>query len=146
MKNLNEKTKITFASLKKMLKESNEDRKRYRDEVMNDLIDFIKEMASEKDWITAQDIIDNRDEIYDEAFVSDDVTGNGTGSYTKSAYMAENNLVHCWDLLRDAMDTFGDDRNVLDLGPEVCDTIIRCYLLSEVMDKAIEFVVKDMPE
>ena len=101
--------------------------------------------SSKKEPEKAQ-VIDNKDEIYDEAFVSDDVTGNGTGSYTKSAYMAENNLVHCWDLLRDAMDTFGDDINVLDLGPEVCDTIIRCDLLSEVMDKAIEFVVKDMPE
>lgn len=146
MKNLNEKTKITFASLKKMLKESNEDRKRYRDEVFNDLIDFIKEMASYKEWTTAQDIIDNKDEIYDEAFVSDDVTGNASGSYTQSAYMAENNLTHAWDLLKDAMNDFGDNRNPLNLGPETCDSIIRCYLLGQVIDKAIEFVVKDMPE
>ena len=38
----------------------------------------------------------------------------------------------------DALDEFGGDTDVLRQGPESCDVTIRCYLLSQVMDAAME--------
>ena len=146
MKNLSETKEITMSNLKRLIMESSEVSRRYKNEVLADLVDFIGEMASDNGWKTKEEYRDNRDEIYDAAFVSDDVTGNASGSYTQSAYMAENNLTHAWGLLKDAMDDFDDHRNPLDIGPEACDSIIRCYLLGQVIDRAIEDAAQGLPE
>ena len=92
----------------------------------------------------AQDYIDNYggsygaddfDEIYDDMFVSDAVTGNGSGSYTFSASVASDNIKDVifddeflW-YLRD----FGE--NIADLfqqGPEAIDVSARVFALSAV--------------
>lgn len=78
----------------------------------------------------------NRETVYDDMFVSDSVTGNGSGSYTFSAYKAEEYLCHNLDLLAEAVDEFGVD--VLKKGAEACDVTIRCYLLGQILDEFIQ--------
>lgn len=146
MKNLKGTKNITMSNLRRLIKESSEVSKRYKSEVMADLVSFIEAMGDNNGWTTKAEYRRNRDKIRDEAFESDDVTGNASGSYTFSAYRAEENLTHAWRLLKDAMDAFADDRNPLDLGPEACDSIIRCYLLDQVLDKAIEDAAHGLPE
>ena len=78
------------------------------------------------------------DDLYDEMFVSDAVTGNGSGSYTFNASEAEENLCHNLDLLREACDEACLNMGAeLSQGAEVCDVIIRCHLLGECLDTVL---------
>ena len=75
--------------------------------------------------------------LYDELFVEDSVTGNASGSYTFSTYQAEENLCHNLDLLKEALESFGSDIDYLE-SPEACDVTIRCYLLGQVIPDVLE--------
>jgi len=73
------------------------------------------------------------DEVFDELFIADSVTGNASGSYTFSRYEASQNLVGNFDLLQEALEIFGYNTITLDqLEPENLDVIIRCYVLSNL--------------
>lgn len=81
----------------------------------------------------------NFDTLYEQLWLEDTVTGNGSGSYTFNAYKAEENLCHNLDLLKEALDEFGGDfSEALNKGPEYCDVTIRCYLLSAVLTKVLK--------
>lgn len=73
----------------------------------------------------------------------DNITGNGSGSYTFDRGKAEEYIIGNLDLLSDAIKFFGVDAlNIFEKGPEACDVIIRCYLLyraiCEVLDEIEE--------
>ena len=81
------------------------------------------------------------EELYDDLWVEDSVTGNASGSYTFNTYRAEEYIAHNLDLLREAFDEFCDDYSAaLAKGAEYCDVVIRCYLL----DRAITIVLNDL--
>lgn len=105
----------------------------YEEAVKLDIIDWLDENY-------ANEHIDEgmREKIYDDLWVADSVTGNGSGSYTFSTYRAEENLCHNLDLLREAMDEFGDTGNILEKGAEACDVTIRLYLMGQLLDDCIE--------
>jgi hypothetical protein len=85
------------------------------------------------------DIDEIKDKLYDELWMSDSVTGNGSGSYTCSAYEAEENLCHNWELLEEACDEFCCDTDeAFKKGAEHWDVTIRCYLLSPVLSDVVE--------
>lgn len=77
------------------------------------------------------------DELYDELYVDDAVTGNGSGSYTFSTWGAEENLSHNGEILKEALDELSATVNVLE-DPEGCDVLIRCHLLYAAMVKVNE--------
>ena len=118
----------------------------YRRAIINDL----------KDWIVNDtDIMENKDQygdkeslanwIYDEAFTEDSVTGNGYSWYDTeekcSEYISNN-----FELLYEAAREYciGDDVNILMEQYEnkslarYFDCTIRCYLLGECIDVALE--------
>jgi len=112
----------------------------YHDAVCEDIRSYIAENDIEVNE-------DNRDEVYerlnDDLWVEDSVTGNGSGSYTFSAWQAEENLCHNLDLLGEALKEFGCSPDYMAKnGAEACDVTIRCYLLgqclSEVLDEIID--------
>ena len=108
----------------------------YRQNVKNDIKDAIKEEGQH--W-TAED----RDEVFqdlnDKLWVSDSVTGNGSGSYTFSTWQAEENLCHNLDLLGEAMEEFGcAGKDLMMKGPEWADVTIRCWLLGECLAVAMD--------
>lgn len=72
-------------------------------------------------------------DIYDEMFVADEITGNASGSYTFSTYQAEENICHNMDLLKEACEEFCCEPK-LD-NAEWCDVTIRCYLLGQVLSE-----------
>ena len=75
----------------------------------------------------------------DELWVDDSVTGNASGSYTFSAWEAEENLCHNMDELENACDEFGQDiGEAVKQGAEYCDVTIRCYLLSQAISAALD--------
>lgn len=86
---------------------------------------------------------DSRDDIaevlYDELFIDDSVTGNASGSYTFSTWLAEENICHNLDLLAEACEEFGlDYAKLLSDGAEACDVVIRCYLLAGVFSDVLD--------
>ena len=100
----------------------------YREVMENDIRSYLEEETNERDYET----------VYDEMFVSDQVTGNGSGSYTFNTWKAEENLCHNLDLLKEACDEFGcDASDIVEKGAEWADVTIRCYLLSEVLSKVL---------
>lgn len=103
-----------------------------------------------REYIEENDIVvneDNRDEVEqqlnDDCFICDSVTGNASGSYTFNTWQAEENLCHNLDLLGEALTEFCCEPNyITEKGAEACDVTIRCYLLGqaigEVLDEMLE--------
>lgn len=91
---------------------------------------------------------DERDEqkLYDDMFIDDSITGNGSGSYTFSTYQAEENLCHNMDLLQEALEAFGDTNTDILQNPEACDVTIRCYLLGQLLGEALEEIKEEEEE
>lgn len=91
--------------------------------------------------LESRDVFSNK--LYDDLFVDDNVTGNASGSYTFSIYIAEEHLCHNFDLLQEALECFGYSGNdAFEKGAEFCDVTIRCYLLGS----AIREVLDDLEE
>ena len=111
----------------------------YYEAVKNDIKEYIKENNID---VTSEDF--DRDDLCDRLWVSDSVTGNASGSYTFNAYQAEENLCHNWDLLKEALEEFGQtDVNILEKGAEWCDVTIHCYLLGQCMDEVIDEIEEE---
>ena len=90
-----------------------------------------------KAYIKENDIT-NLDEnsLYDDMFINDSITGNGSGSYFCNAWKAEEALAHNLDLLQEAYEEFGSTPELNN--PEACDVTIRCYLLGQALHEVIE--------
>ena len=109
---------------------------KYYENVKDDVENYINE---NKEYFKATDLEELEEELNDECWISDSVTGNGSGSYTFNTYEAEENLVGNWDLLLEALENFGQaDINAIEKGAEWCDVTIRCYLLSSAIDDVLE--------
>lgn len=79
--------------------------------------------------------------LYDELWVSDQITGNASGSYTLNAYFAAGYVMDNIDLLQEAIKEFCIDADKLAkhfTDYEWQDVIIRCYLLSQALNEWLE--------
>lgn len=107
----------------------------YLEQVTSDAKEAILEHMDEWEF-------DDRDELEQVAndilWTDDNVTGNASGSYYCSAWKAEEALCHNWDLLKEAIDEFGGDMDILQQGAEACDVTIRCYLLGQAISAALD--------
>ena len=108
----------------------------YREHIMDDIRDYISNNVDLEEYRGRRD--DLEQELNDDLWVADSVTGNASGSYYCNAYKAEEALCHNWDLLADALEEFGGDFDVLRQGPEACDVTIRCYLLGECLSTVLD--------
>lgn len=103
--------------------------------------DDVKQYIDDNDiTITADNREDIEQQLNDDLFCNDSVTGNASGSYYCNAWKAEEALCHNLDLLGEAAEEFGDESitNVLKQGPEACDVTIRCYLLSQAISAVLD--------
>lgn len=108
----------------------------YREAMREDIRQYLKD-----NWEDGKRIEDeDRDKLYDDMWVADEVTGNGSGSYTFSSFKAEEYVCHNLDLLGEACDELCIDGSTLaeKLCGEWADVTIRCYLLGQIMDEVIE--------
>lgn len=116
----------------------------YKNAVYEDVKAWIDDHCSEdeiKDNLTRRD--EWEEELNNELFLEDSVTGNVSGSYTFDREEAGEYLAGNFDELCDAIDVFGGDYEyVLRKGEEGCDVTIRCYHLpgaiSDVLDELEE--------
>lgn len=113
----------------------------YREEVKNDILDYIKNEINFNDFDNLEELGEHLD---DKLWMVDSVTGNASGSYTFSTWEAEENLCHNLDLLGEALETFGCKPDyIIEKGPEACDVTIRCYLLGECIAEALAEIEGD---
>ena len=77
------------------------------------------------------------DDLYDDLFIEDSVTGNASGSYYCNTWKAEEALCHNMELLGEALNEFCCDGSYLEKGAEACDVTIRCYVLGQVLEDVI---------
>lgn len=78
------------------------------------------------------------EKLYDDLWIEDSVTGNGSGSYTFDSSEAFENLKGNLDLLAEALEEFGNPNDVLKHGAEACDVTIRCYLLGNAISEVLD--------
>lgn len=112
----------------------------YLEELKSDVRNYIKEVAS--DYMDCEDMDELRDNLYDNLWDEDSVTGNGSGSYTFNREKAKEYVSDNMDLMveaykdLDSIESLVDDLEALDF--ETIDVTIRCYLLSQALDEVLE--------
>jgi hypothetical protein len=123
----------------------------YREAMKEDIKEYLKNDAE----LSTEDIIymsdDTRDSLYDDLWTEDSVTGNGSGSYTFNSYKAGEYVKDNIDLCREALQEFCVDADTiaekfLEEEWEYFDVTIRCYLLGECLDSAIEELKDELEE
>lgn len=107
----------------------------YLENVKEDVRNYIEE---NKIVVTSSNREEVEQELNDTLFVNDSVTGNASGSYTFSAWQAEENLCHNFELLTEALTELGCDLSYLEKGAEACDVTIRCYLLGQAISGVLD--------
>ena len=115
----------------------------YERAVREDLAEYIRDRAETNGW-SADDLEKNRDTLYDDAFISDSVTGNGSGSYTFSTWAAEENICHNIDLIQEVIEEFGEPNTDKIYNAEYWDVSIRCLMLGRVFYDVFEEVLSGM--
>lgn len=113
----------------------------YREAMTEDVKEWIKENINLTEWTEDREGLEQQ--LNDDLWTEDSITGNASGSYYCNSYNAEESIAHNWDLLNEALDEFGQNNiNVIEKGAEWADVTIRCYLLrfviSDVLDEMEE--------
>lgn len=114
------------------------ERYNYLEAVTADVLNYINENNI---TVTTENREEVEQQLNDDLFVNDSVTGNASGSYTFNAWEAEENICHNMELLAEACEGFGSDAaKMFADGAEVCDVTIRCYLLGQAIAAALDEV------
>ena len=116
----------------------------YLENLKSDIMEYLEENNIK---ITTENREEMEQQLYDDLWVEDTVTGNASGSYTFNTYQAEENLVGNLDLLREALIEFGcEGIDFLEKGAEWADVTIRCYLLGQALNEVLDEVETDEEE
>lgn len=113
---------------------SNWDTYNYEEAVLEDVKAAILENLRRGEYVDYDDIEDAQDEIQEDLWADDGVTGNASGSYTFNTFMAELYLVGNGDLYDNALREFDGK---YDSSPEARDVTIRCHLLGDAIREAL---------
>ena len=110
----------------------------YVKKMTRDIVEYVKDNYSAADLADP----DFRDTLYEELWVEDDITGNGQrGYYCKDIEDVKAMVFENVDTLIEALEEFGnepDDYKRALKDPQFADITIRCYLLGEAINKALE--------
>ena len=114
----------------------------YRQQVKSDILNYIKNNnINFRDFNNLNEL---KEYIKNKVWNEDCVTGVGSSSYFCSLYEAEEAVAHNWELLQEALEAFGYcNINVIERRAEWADLTIRCYLLDECIEKALEEIKDD---
>lgn len=109
----------------------------YREAMTENVKEWIKENIDLTEWTEDREGLEQQ--LNDDLWTEDSITGNASGSYYCNSYNAEESIAHNWDLLNEALDEFGQNNiNVIEKGAEWADVTIRCYLLGFVISDVLD--------
>lgn len=109
-----------------------------------DIQEYIKENYTKEELNEKlEDVEAFQEELNDDLWITDSVTGNASGSYTFNRWTAREYVIENLDILKDALEEFGTaaetiGNNFLDEEWEYFDVTIRCYILSGVISEVLE--------
>lgn len=86
------------------------------------------------------------EQLNDDLWINDSVTGNASGSYYCNTWRAEEALAHNWDLIAEVAAEFGIEPTISDgyeHGAEWWDCSIRCYLLGQAIAEVLDNLEED---
>jgi hypothetical protein len=107
----------------------------YKEQVLDDVRTYFEENKSSYEGLDKDQL---QEQLNDDCFISDSVTGNASGSYFCNAAQADECLCGNRDLLCDALDAFGGDYKQALQSSEYCDVTIRCYLVGECVSEFVD--------
>ena len=112
----------------------------YLEEVTKDVKEYINENYDNTYEIKCyyDNLDDFKEKLNDKLWNSDSVTGNASGSYYFNRYKAEEAICHNWDLIGEMLDEGFYDLDCGGIDPERIDVTLRCYVLSEAIDMALD--------
>ncbi len=117
----------------------------YLEAVKDDVRTAIKDGYNLEEWRGNADGLEQQ--LNNDLWIDDSVTGNASGSYFCNSYKAEECLCHNLDLLVEACREFGAiERDILKDGAEACDVTIRCYLLGQAIAEVLEELEEELEE
>lgn len=114
---------------------------------LESMVEDIKEYIDENINLDEVDDVDDLEQqLNDDLWVEDSVTGNGSGSYTFDVAKSYKNLQgdpDAMDYIRDLVDEFSVDAKTvaekfLNEDYDYWDVSIRCYLLGQAIGQALE--------
>ena len=111
----------------------------YYEAVKEDVKDYIENEINLEEYRGNRDRLE--EELNDDLWTADQVTGNASGSYTFNTYEAEENLCHNMDLLEEIADEWGIEPTIkagYEHGAEWWDVTIRCYYLGQAIAEVLD--------
>lgn len=123
----------------------------YYEAIEDDIMEYIRDhYTAEEIRELLADRSDWEQQLNDDLWIVDSVTGNACGSYTVNTWKAREYVIDNMELLKEAcrefccMDTLGE--KIVDEEWEYCDVIIRCYLLGWGISKVIDDLEEELEE
>ncbi len=115
----------------------------YLEAVKDDVKEYIENEVNAGDYSDRDEM---GEQLYDTLFCEDSVTGNASGSYTFNRYKAKEYIEsdpEAYTYIRELVSEYGIEAETvadkfLNEDWEYWDVSIRCYLLYQAVDKALE--------
>ena len=120
--------------------------KNYIESVRECVSDYIQEnYTSEEISEKMQDREAFAEELNDNCWIADEVTGNASGSFTFSRSEAKENVLSDIDTIREALQEFCVEadtiaKKFLDEDWEYFDVTARCYVLGQAIEEALDSI------
>ena len=113
----------------------------YREAMTEDVKQWITDEVNLADWTEDRGGLEQQ--LNDDLWTADSVTGNGSGSYTFNRVQASLYVLDNMDLLQKAINEFATDPatvgdKFISEGWEWFDVTIRCYLLGSVISDVLD--------
>lgn len=113
----------------------------YREAMTEDVKEWIKQNIDLTEWTEDREGLEQQ--LNDDLWTADSVTGNGSGSYTFNRVQASLYVLDNMDLLQEAIDEFATDPatvgdKFISEDWEWFDVTIRCYLLGSVISDVLD--------
>ena len=111
----------------------------YLEAITEDVKEYVK---NEINFSEYENMYELREALNDDLWTEDSVTGNGSGSYTFNRATAKEYVDANKDLVNEMMKEFDCKEKVanwwIEDNYEAIDVSIRCYLLGQAIDKALD--------
>lgn len=132
---------ITMQEIDEMIKEEEKKMYNYMEEMKNAIKDEIKESYPVCDFANREEM---EEQLNEELWISDSVTGNASGSYTCNTwkakeYVLEDGIQYLSDMAREfGVDMSEMGEHFVNEDWEWFDVSIRCYLLSTAISEVLD--------